>query len=104
MKISFYYVKAEYIQYLKETEIKVRGFTTVPNVEYANHKTVFSVEVVKDFDVANNIVLYVIAIISSLVAIVIITILIVINKKRTKKRRFITNVLNNKDDTTFLTK
>ena len=37
MKISFYYVKAEYIQYLKETEIKVRGFTTVPNVEYANH-------------------------------------------------------------------
>ena len=37
MKISFYYVKAEYIQYLKETEIKVRGFTTVPYVEYANH-------------------------------------------------------------------
>ena len=37
MKKSFYYVNADYIQYLKETEIKARGFTTVPNVEYANH-------------------------------------------------------------------
>lgn len=37
MKKSFYYVNAEYIQYLKDMEINARGFTTVPNVEYANH-------------------------------------------------------------------
>lgn len=37
MKKSFYYVDANYIQYLKETEINARGFTTVPNVEYSNH-------------------------------------------------------------------
>lgn len=37
MKKSFYYVDADYIQYLKEIEINERGFTTVPNVEYANH-------------------------------------------------------------------
>lgn len=36
MKIAFYFVKQDYIDYLKTTEIKKRGFTTVPNVEYAN--------------------------------------------------------------------
>lgn len=38
MKKMFYYVDEKYIQYLKEVEIKERGFTTVPNVEYTNHK------------------------------------------------------------------
>ena len=38
MKKTFYYVDGKYIQYLKEVEIKERGFTTVPNVEYANHR------------------------------------------------------------------
>ncbi|WP_156036229.1 hypothetical protein [Butyrivibrio sp. AE3004] len=33
MKISFYYV-----EFLKDTEINARGFTRVPNVEYANRK------------------------------------------------------------------
>ena len=37
MKKSFYYVDANYIQYLKEIEINKRGFTTVPNVEYHTH-------------------------------------------------------------------
>ncbi len=36
MKISFYYVDEDYINYLKEVEINSRGFTTVPNVRYAN--------------------------------------------------------------------
>lgn len=36
MKMSFYYVDERYIDYLKKTEIKYRGFTTVPNVKYAN--------------------------------------------------------------------
>ena len=35
MKICFYYVDENYINYLKETEINVRGFTTVPNVRYS---------------------------------------------------------------------
>ncbi len=37
MKISFYYVDAEYVRYLKDAEINERGFTTVPNMEYHNH-------------------------------------------------------------------
>lgn len=35
MKLSFYYVDQEYIEYLKEKEIEYRGFTTVPNLNYA---------------------------------------------------------------------
>lgn len=38
MKIAFYFVDGEYIEYLKETEIENRGFTTVPNVHYANRE------------------------------------------------------------------
>ena len=37
MKISFYYVDAEYVQYLKEIEFSKRGFTCVPNMEYHNY-------------------------------------------------------------------
>lgn len=36
MKIGFYYVDINYINYLKEIEIEKRGFTTVPNVEYTS--------------------------------------------------------------------
>lgn len=44
MKISFYYINEDYIQYLKETEINARGFTCVPNMEYAtNDKFVYGV-------------------------------------------------------------
>ena len=32
MKISFYYVDSEYVEFLKDTEINARGFTRVPNV------------------------------------------------------------------------
>lgn len=34
MKIGFYCVDINYINYLKKIEIKTRGFTTVPNVQY----------------------------------------------------------------------
>ena len=30
MKISFYYVEPDYINYIKKVEIKKHGFTTVP--------------------------------------------------------------------------
>ena len=44
MKISFYYVKEEYIQYLKEIEMRERNFTTVPNMTYnTNNKFVYGV-------------------------------------------------------------
>ena len=36
MKNAFYYVDEKYIEYLKETEINARNYTTVPNVKYAN--------------------------------------------------------------------
>ena len=36
MRIAFYFVDENYIEYLKNTEIENRGFTTVPNVLYAN--------------------------------------------------------------------
>ncbi len=36
MKIAFYFVDEDYINYLKKYEIEHRGFTTVPNVVYAN--------------------------------------------------------------------
>lgn len=34
MKIAFYNVDLEYIDYLKQYETSVRGFTRVPNVNY----------------------------------------------------------------------
>lgn len=44
MKISFYNVEEEYIQFLKEAEINERGFTCVPNMEYnTNDKFVYGV-------------------------------------------------------------
>lgn len=48
MKIAFYYVSPEYIDYLKDCEIKSRGYTCVPNVIYANRNkfvygTVFTI-------------------------------------------------------------
>lgn len=36
MKIAFYFVDENYIDFLKQTEINTRGFTTVPNVKYSN--------------------------------------------------------------------
>lgn len=36
MDIRFYYVNKEYVDYLKKYEIDHRGYTCVPNVEYAN--------------------------------------------------------------------
>lgn len=36
MKIAFYFVDENYINFLKEYEIKHRGFTTVPNVVYSS--------------------------------------------------------------------
>ena len=36
MDIRFYYVDKEYVDYLKNYETKYRGYTCVPNVEYAN--------------------------------------------------------------------
>lgn len=36
MDIRFYHVKSDYIDYLKKYETDHRGFTCVPNVEYAN--------------------------------------------------------------------
>ncbi len=41
MDIKFYYVDPEYIEYLKNAEIKERGFTCVPNVTYANREKFF---------------------------------------------------------------
>ena len=41
MKKGFYYVDEEYISYIKNAEIKSRGFTTVPNTQYANRKKFF---------------------------------------------------------------
>ncbi len=38
MKIAFYFVDENYINYLKNYEIQHRGFTTVPNVVYSNRK------------------------------------------------------------------
>lgn len=36
MKIDFYIVNSEYIDFLKQYEIEHRGFTCVPNIVYAN--------------------------------------------------------------------
>lgn len=38
MKIDFYTVKAEYIDFLKQYELEHRGFTCVPNIVYANRE------------------------------------------------------------------
>lgn len=38
MKIAFYYVDIDYINYLKQKEIEYRGFTTIPNFEYKLQK------------------------------------------------------------------
>lgn len=38
MKIAFYFVNEDYINFLKEKEIYHRGFTTVPNVVYSNRE------------------------------------------------------------------
>ncbi len=36
MEINFYYIKNEYIDYLKRVEIEARGFTCVPNTQYSS--------------------------------------------------------------------
>lgn len=41
MDLKFYYVKQEYIEYLKNAEMKARGFTCVPNTNYANREKFF---------------------------------------------------------------
>jgi len=38
MKTAFYFVDETYINYLKDYEVKHRGFTTVPGVVYSNRK------------------------------------------------------------------
>lgn len=38
MNINFYFIKSDYIDYLKDTEINARGFTCVPNTEYTSRK------------------------------------------------------------------
>ena len=44
MKVAFYYVSSEYIDYLKQSEINARGYTCVPNVVYSNrNKFVYGV-------------------------------------------------------------
>lgn len=35
MKIEFYYVDEKYVEFLKKAELKERGFTCVPNVQYS---------------------------------------------------------------------
>ena len=45
MNIDFYFVKSDYIDFLKQTEINNRGFTCVPNTEYTSRKKFFFVSV-----------------------------------------------------------
>ena len=81
---------------LTNKNIKVTGFDNTKEgvnnigVEYATHKTIFSVEIVTDFNMkdlqSNKIMLYAIAIVGCLIAVVIISISVVIYKKRTKKK------------------
>lgn len=54
MFASFYYIDSEYIKYLQNKEIENRGFTCVPNVDYAN-KTKFTYGVVMDINSENGI-------------------------------------------------
>lgn len=54
MKIAFYFVDEDYIEFLKEKEINHRGFTTVPNVVYSNREkflygTVFEIDNINYF-------------------------------------------------------
>lgn len=37
MKINFYNVDKQYIEFLKNFEIQHRGFTCVPNIQYTNN-------------------------------------------------------------------
>lgn len=55
MKVAFYYVNEDYINYLKQKEIKERGFTTVPNVKYNSKNKFFYGVVLK----VNNMPYYV---------------------------------------------
>lgn len=41
MKIAFYYVDVEYINFLKEKELTRYGYTNVPNVSYSNNNKFF---------------------------------------------------------------
>ncbi|MCM1048055.1 MAG: type III toxin-antitoxin system ToxN/AbiQ family toxin [Clostridiales bacterium] len=41
MKLDFYYVSSDYLEFLKEREKAVRGFTCIPNTEYASGNTKF---------------------------------------------------------------
>ncbi len=40
-KINFYYVDNEYISFLKQAEMNSRGFTCVPNIQYAGNSLKF---------------------------------------------------------------
>ena len=41
MKLDFYYVNSDYLEFLKEREKTVRGFTCIPNTEYSSGNTKF---------------------------------------------------------------
>lgn len=41
MKLDFYYVNSDYLEFLKEREKRVRGFTCIPNTEYSSGNTKF---------------------------------------------------------------
>lgn len=47
MDVKFYYVNANYIEFLKKYEYNVRNFNSVPNVEYANNNKFFYGTVLK---------------------------------------------------------
>lgn len=53
MFASFYYIDSEYIKFLQNKEIENRGFTCVPNVDYAN-KTKFTYGVVMEINSDNG--------------------------------------------------
>ena len=42
IEVYFYYIKNQYIEYLKRTELKQRGFTCVPNMGYKGKKPKFT--------------------------------------------------------------
>ncbi len=41
MKINFYYINEDYLDLLRQSEIKSRGFTCVPNTQYHSGRTKF---------------------------------------------------------------
>ena len=47
MDVKFYYVNANYIEFLKKYEYNIRNFNSVPNVEYANNNKFFYGTVLK---------------------------------------------------------